>query len=99
MWDYNIKQGIPVDPAGKELAKRVTDQNEWIEVEILAQGNRIRVAINGTEVVDWRDPKIDSIVEGPIGLQLHQNKEQQEVRFKDITITMPVAITLLLLRP
>jgi hypothetical protein len=86
MWDYNIKKGIPVDPAGKELAKRVTDQNEWIEVEILAQGNRIRAAYNGFQVLDWREPDPSRLKEGPIGLQLHGFGNPQEVQYKDVVI-------------
>ena len=71
----------------KKVAEKVGHQNDWNDLEILAQGNRIRVAINGTEVMDWRDPEPDRIKEGPIGLQLHALKQPQEVRFKDITIT------------
>ena len=84
LYDLFGRNGLPVD-AGP--AKKVGHDHDWNHIEILAQGNRIRVAINGTEVMDWRDPEPDRIKEGPIGLQLHSNKEPQEVRFKDITIT------------
>ena len=67
-------------------AKKVGKQHDWNDIEILAQGNRIRVAINGAPVVDWRDPKPDYIQAGPIGLQLHSNKVPQEVRFKDLKL-------------
>jgi hypothetical protein len=68
-------------------AKKVGKQHDWNDLEILAQGNRVRVAVNGVQVVDWRDPEPDRIKEGPIGLQLHANKEAQEVHFKDLKIT------------
>jgi hypothetical protein len=84
MYDLFGRNGLPVDGGP---AKKVGKQHDWNEVEILAQGNRVRVAINGTQVVDWRDPEPDRIKEAPIGLQLHSNKVPQEVRFKDITIT------------
>jgi hypothetical protein len=84
MYDLFGRNSLPVD--GKP-AKAVGHQHDWNEVEILAQGNRVRVAINGTQVVDWRDPQPEKAVEGPIGLQLHSNKQPQEVRFKDITVT------------
>ncbi len=71
----------------KEAALKVGHQHDWNDIEILAQGNRIRVAINGTEVMDWRDPEPDRIKEGPIGLQLHSEKGSQELHFKDITLT------------
>ena len=68
-------------------AQKVGHDHDWNNLEILAQGNRIRLAVNGVEVVDWRDPEPDRIKEGPIGLQLHSNTEQQEVHFKDLKLT------------
>jgi hypothetical protein len=47
----------------------------------------VRVVVNGSLVVDWRDPEPDRIKEGPIGLQLHSNKVPQEVHFKDLELT------------
>ena len=38
-------------------AKKVGKQHDWNDLEILAQGNRVRVAVNGNAVVDWRDPR------------------------------------------
>lgn len=61
-------------------------QHDWNALEILAQGNRIRVGVNGSEVLDWRDPEPDRIKESPIGLQLHSNKVPQEVHFKDLIV-------------
>ncbi len=84
MYDLFGRNGLPVD--GKP-AKKVGKQHDWNDLEILAQGNRVRVAVNGVQVVDWRDPMPDRIKEAPIGLQLHSNKVPQEVHFKDITIT------------
>jgi hypothetical protein len=68
-------------------AKKVGKQHDWNQLEILAQGNRVRLAVNGTQVVDWRDPKPEFVDEGPIGLQLHSNNEPQEVHFKDLILT------------
>jgi len=68
-------------------AKKVGKQHGWNQLEILAQGNRVRLAVNGVPVLDWRDPEPDRIKEGPIGLQLHSNREQQEVHFKDLELT------------
>ncbi len=69
-----------------EAAKAVGHQHDWNKVEILAQGNRIRFALNGTLVSDWREPEPDRIEAGPIGLQLHSNKESQEVRFRNLQL-------------
>jgi hypothetical protein len=68
-------------------AKKAGKQHDWNKLEILAQGNRIRLVVNGTLVADWRDPKPDLIMEGPIGLQLHSNTVAQEVHFKDLELT------------
>lgn len=68
-------------------AKRAGKQHDWNKLEILGQGNRVRLAVNGVEVVDWRDPEPENVKEGPIGLQLHSNNEPQEVHFKDLVLT------------
>jgi hypothetical protein len=84
LYDLYGRNGLPVDGAP---AKKVGKQHDWNHLEILAQGNRIRLAVNGVQVVDWRDPEPDRIREGPIGLQLHSNNEPQEVHFKDLVLT------------
>lgn len=84
MYDLFRRNGLPVDGAP---AKKVGKQHDWNNLEILAQGNRVRVVVNGSLVVDWRDPQPDLIMEGPIGLQLHSNKLPQEVHFKDLVLT------------
>ncbi len=84
MYDLYGRQGLPVDGGP---AKKVGKQHDWNQLEILAQGNRVRLVANGVQVVDWRDPEPDRIQEGPIGLQLHSNMEPQEVQFKDLVLT------------
>lgn len=84
MYDLYRRNGLPVDGGP---AKKVGKQHDWNDMEILAQGNRIRFAVNGTQVVDWRDPKPELIMEGPIGLQLHSNSVPQEIHFKDLVLT------------
>ena len=77
------RQMIFWDPG---IAKLVGKQHDWNELEILAQGNRVQVACNGVQIVDWRDPEPHRIKAGPIGLQLHSNDFPQEVQFKGIKI-------------
>jgi Domain of Unknown Function (DUF1080) len=94
MYDLYGRNGLPVDG---NPAKKVGKQHDWNAIEILAQGNRVRVAVNGVQVVDWYDPEVDRIQDGPIGLQLHSNKVPQEVQFKDLLLTTfpePAMITL-----
>jgi Domain of Unknown Function (DUF1080) len=83
MWDLFGRNGLPVDGGP---AKKVGKQHDWNDIEILAQGNRVRVAINGSAVVDWRDRQPDRIKAGPIGLQLHSNNVPQEIQFKGLTL-------------
>ena len=84
MYDLYGRNGLPVDGGP---AKKAGKQHDWNDLEILAQGNRVRVVVNGKLVVDWRDPQPDRIKSGPIGLQLHSNTVPQEVHFKDLTLT------------
>jgi hypothetical protein len=84
MYDLFGRNGLPVDGAP---AKKVGRQHDRNDLEILAQGNRVRVVVNGTLVVDWYDPEPKRIKEGPIGLQLHSNTQPQEVHFKDLILT------------
>ena len=96
MFDLFGRRGLPVDA---EPAKKVGKQHDWNELEILAQGNRIQVGVNGVQVVDWADPKEDALYEGPIGLQLHSNEVPQEIHFKDLVLTtFPEESTLLTLK-
>jgi hypothetical protein len=83
MYDLYGRMGLPVDP---NPAKKVGKQHDWNDLEILAQGNRVRVAVNGVQVIDWRDPEPNRIKEGPIGLQLHSNMVPQEVHFRNLTL-------------
>jgi len=83
MYDLFGRNGLPVDGGP---AKKVGKQHDWNDIEILAQGNRVRVAVNGAAVVDWRDPQPERIKAGPIGLQLHSNTVPQEIHFKGLVL-------------
>jgi len=100
LWDYSTNKDIPIDPVAKVFAKKITGQHDWIQVEILAQGNRLRVAYNGRQVLDWREPNPGRLRSGPIGLQLHGYLKPQEVIYKDVVIeTFPKEDRLITLRP
>lgn len=81
---------IFADPG--RVARRAGNQHGWNELEILAKGDRLRVACNGILIADWRDPEPlggpdhEGITAGPIGLQLHSNNVPQEVHFKDLLL-------------
>jgi hypothetical protein len=83
-YDLYGRNGLPVDG---EPAKKVGKQHDWNDLEILAQGNRVRLVANGSLVADWRDPEPERIKDGPLGLQLHSNGEPQEIHFKNLVLT------------
>jgi len=84
LWDLFRRNGISGDQEGR--AKKAGKQHDWNQMEILAIGDRIRFAVNGQEVLDWKDPKPEFCGTGPIGLQLHSNGVPQEVRFRGLVL-------------
>lgn len=86
-WGFHDLYGRKNLNVDGEPAKKVGKQHDWNDLEILAQGNRIRLVVNGTLVADWRDPEPERIKVGPIGLQLHSNMVPQEVHFKNLKLT------------
>jgi hypothetical protein len=84
LYDLYGRLGLKADA---KPAIKVGKQHDWNDLEIYAQGNRIRLIANGTLVLDWRDPEPKRIKEGPIGLQLHSNNVPQEVQFKGLVVT------------
>jgi hypothetical protein len=84
---YRRHGGINPPPEVRAVAKKAGKQHDWNDMEILAQGNRIRLAVNGKEVLDWRDPDPSLVKEGSIGLQLHSNNEPEEIHFKGLVLT------------
>lgn len=99
LWDYQTNKSIPIDPADMAWTKEHVKQHDWIQVEILAQGNRIRAAFNGHQVLDWREPDPSRLKPGPIGLQLHGHDHPQEAVYKDIVVeTFPKENRLLTLK-
>ena len=84
LFDLYRRNGISRDQDGK--AKASGRQHGWNQMEILAVGSRIRLAVNGKAVLDWTDPKPELCGTGPLGLQLHSNKVPQEVRFRGLRL-------------
>lgn len=58
---------------------------DWNDYEIRCEGKRVRLRINGTEMVDYTEPDDGIPQHGMIGLQVHGGGKA-EVRFKDIVI-------------
>ena len=86
LYDLFRRNSLSADQGGKAKAAMGARQHDWNQMEILAIGSRIRLAVNGKDVLDWSDPKPEFCVQGPIGLQLHSNAVPQEVRFRGLVL-------------
>jgi hypothetical protein len=96
MWDYAEAKGLRVF----KTAAKNPGQHDWVRVEILAQGNRVRTAFNGKEMMEWREADPTRIEAGPLGVQLHAWTGPQEVLYKDIVVeTFPKENRLLSAKP
>lgn len=84
---YRRAGGINPPADIRNVAIKAGKQHDWNDMEILAQGNRIRLVVNGKLALDWRDPEPKLVGEGPIALQLHSNNVPQEVQFKGLELT------------
>lgn len=82
-WDLFGRNSIYKDDGRAKKA----DNGDWNKMEILATGQRIRLGVNGQLVADWEDPKPETCIEGPIGLQHHSNKVPQEIRFRGLILS------------
>jgi len=57
-----------------------------VKVEILAQGNRVRSAFNGVEIMEWREPDPNRIKVGPSACSFTVSTGEQKVLYKDIVV-------------
>jgi len=82
-WDYSLNGGLKgVTKVGTPAANPT-----WNTTEILCFFARgfCRVAMNGTAVLTYQEPNLKSIKAGPIGLQIHDGKNE-EVQYKDVYV-------------
>lgn len=70
-WVYeSYKRGWLVQPDMTQLGAFALNPDDWSEIEIKSQGNRIVTWVNGVRVLDHIDPT-PNLVEGAFALQLH----------------------------
>jgi hypothetical protein len=67
---------------GWQIGRKVYRPNDWNAYEILAQGRRIRLRLNGTVTIDSTD---DQAATGVIALQLHAGPPMR-VEFRNIKL-------------
>ncbi len=77
---YVPKQGYPVEAEGiAELLK----MQDWNTIRAVAVDNTYKVWLNGVEVMTYTLE--DANLEGPIGIQLHPNRDMS-IQFKNISV-------------
>jgi hypothetical protein len=83
MWDYHPGRK---SPPRQSLAHDKLDARVWHTSEILARFDtgEIRMAVNGVEVMRYKDIDPARLLKGPIGLQIHAGVS--EVQYKDVQI-------------
>lgn len=83
MWDYHPgKKG----PPRQKLADPKFDAHKWHWTEILARRStgEVRMAVNGIELLRYKDEDPVRLNHGPIGLQAHAGESQ--VQYKDVSV-------------
>lgn len=87
-WDYSTGRGLQgVYKLQRDLDKDLgLTRSEWTQAEILVNraAGTVRMAVNGMEVLSFRDRNPARFKRGPICLQAHAGNK--EVRYKDIYI-------------
>lgn len=73
----------------KESVKKWVKDGAWNELRILAQGNRIRLYLNGHMTVDYTEKDETIPATGVIGLQIHSGAPSEawyrNIRLKDLS--------------
>jgi len=83
MWDYHPGKG---GPPREKLSSARFDPHQWHRTEVLARRStgEIRMAVNGVELMRYKDEDPTRLRPGPIGLQAHAG--YSEVEYKDLQI-------------
>jgi hypothetical protein len=78
---YVAGKGYPVEGVGVDALLK---QDDWNTILIQAVGNVYTVTLNGKQVLEY--PSLTAAEKGPIGLQLHPDRDMQ-IEFKNILIS------------
>ena len=83
LWDLYRRNSIYQDDGRAKAA----DNQAWNQMEILAIGPRIQLAVNGKQVVDWTDTQPQLCSPDPSACNWHSNKVPQEVRWRGLRLS------------
>jgi hypothetical protein len=83
MWDYRPGKG---SPPRENIPHTKADPHQWHETEVLGhvKAGTLRMAVNGIEIVRYKDEDPARLKRGPIGLQIHSGASI--VEYKDIEV-------------
>ncbi len=83
MWDYRPGKG---SPPRENIPHSKADPHQWHETEVLGnlKAGTLRMAVNGIEIVRYKDEDPARLKRGPIGLQIHSGASI--VEYKDIEV-------------
>lgn len=86
IWDAGGRGRVfPPNQKGQIRKPSYEKRGDWNQIEILVVGNHVRMVANGILVVDYVEaPSV--LKTGPIGLQLHGNRQPQEFHFRGLVI-------------
>ncbi|HEY1173533.1 MAG TPA: PVC-type heme-binding CxxCH protein [Verrucomicrobiae bacterium] len=78
--------------ADKELILKLEKTNDWNTYQIIAEGQRVRILLNGRQTADYTERESGIEQDGVIALQIHGNCKA-EIAFRNINIeTLPDAL-------
>lgn len=84
LYDESRRNKFLIQPA-KEIVQKALKPNNWNDYRIRAEGNRVRIWLNGVEMVDFTEKEPGIAQDGLIALQVHGGGKAL-ISFKDIVI-------------
>lgn len=88
LYDESRRKKVLAGPKPEEIDKFLK-RGEWNDYEIRAEGNRIRLAINGYSTVDYTETEVGIEPRGLVCLQIHSGPPSvasyKEIRIEPIT--------------
>ncbi len=84
LYDESRRNKVLAKPEATVVEKALKVDG-WNDYEVRCEGRRVRLALNGTPTVDYREEDTALVQSGRIGLQIHGNGIT-EIAYKDIVI-------------
>lgn len=84
LYDESRRNKFLIQPE-KEIVQKALKPNDWNDYRIRAEGNRVRIWLNGVEMVDFTEKEPGIAQDGLIALQVHGGGKAL-ISFKDIVI-------------